>query len=263
MGDPAPTGGTGTTTDKTDETEDGAAGNNSTSSQPQASLPLTSATQSPKCQDNQKVRDTPSKLTVASHGNNNSATTNAGRMQILNPAQAQPSMVLPRTSPPRNASSSNEASSKTLSSHRSNTIHHTRSNPPPVIHSVYIPSAATAAAAPNLPGAQPGSPFFPNSAEIQQHSPQVLPPHYSHPPPTFLPPPSSQALYSVPPPALPPQFIPPCPPPQVDNETAQSLRGMLEDITAELAVENALGANLPCRNGVLEQTVSYPSYSKS
>ena len=124
---------------------------------------------------------------------------------------------------------------------------------------VYIPSAA---AAPNLPGAQPGSPFFPNSAEIQQHSPQVLPPHYSHPPPTFLPPPSSQKLYSVPPPALPPQFIPRCPPPPADSETAQSIRGMLEDITAELAVENALGANLPCRNGVLEQTVCDLHYFK-
>ncbi|CBY36423.1 unnamed protein product [Oikopleura dioica] len=238
MGDPAPTGGTGTT--EKDDQEDGAAGNNS--SQPQASLPSTSATQSPNCQDNQnQKRETPSKL--ASHGNNASA----GRMQILN-ASAQATMVLSRASPPRK-SSSNEASSKI--SHNRGAIHHTRSNPPPVIHSVYIPSAA--AAAPTVPGAQPGSPFFPNSAE-QQHIPKVLPPHYSHPPPTFLPPPSGQSLYSVPPPALPPAFIPPCPPPTVDKETAHSLRGMLEDITAELVVENALGANLPCRNGVLDQT---------
>ncbi|CAG5107754.1 Oidioi.mRNA.OKI2018_I69.chr1.g3473.t1.cds [Oikopleura dioica] len=266
MGDPAPTGGTGSTDNSaTPSIKDGqgqeeAAGTQArlgSSSQPQASLPSTSATASPgpKHQsETSKDKDSsqPTKLLLATPiGNARTTSMDRNSSNTTTPPTTPTAATKSSSSPQTQSTTPRNSSSYEPSSHPRGM--HPRSNPPPVIHSVYIPAAAQS----STPGAQPGSPFFPISAEISPNKPP-LPPHYMHPPPSFLPPPSATPIYSVPPPPLPfipqPSIQPPMPPPQVNDETAQSLRGMLEDITAELEVENVLGANLPCRNGVLEQT---------
>lgn len=121
---------------------------------------------------------------------------------------------------------------------------HTLLNPPPVIEHVRMPLQSIMPP----PGAQPGSPYYPISADQSRSNH-----HYMLPPPPFMPP-SGHPCYSMPPPPVPPfiqnYFEPPAP--QVDDARANNLRGMLEDITKELEVESHLGVNLPCRNGTLE-----------
>lgn len=150
-----------------------------------------------------------------------------------------------------------------IESMREETLQNTSILPPPVIISGKTQEVAMGVPIIRIPpftGAQPGSPFPPQS---------VMPPlNYMYPPPPLYP-----DMYGVPPPPPTQQVgapylgaAAPAGPHgkqfydangYEDNQipqtkTADNIRDMLDDITLELTVEGLIGANTPCRNEGLE-----------